>query len=119
MRPISGSLCIKAQQHTCEILIVRGHRLGDLGGIVSQRIVQGQIHKPIARRYELAKLHSRLFENCSSLYTFSIDVAGVRMTYLNVHAVRLTVYDFGDTDLRDLDATGQARTSGKRISLSP
>jgi regulator of sirC expression with transglutaminase-like and TPR domain len=40
------------------------------------------------------------------------------VTYLDVHAVRLTVYDFGDTDLRDLDATSQARTAEKRISLS-
>ena len=38
------------------------------------------------------------------------------MTYLNIHAVRLTVYDLDDTDLRDLDATGQARTSEKKIS---
>jgi len=40
------------------------------------------------------------------------------MTYLNIHAVRLTVYDLGDTDLRDLDATGQAGTSEKKVSLS-
>jgi len=116
VRPISGSLCIRAQQHICEILIVRDHRLGDQGAVASQGVVQGQIHKPITRRNELAKLHSRLFEDCSSLYTFSIELAGVRMTYLNVHAVRLTVYDLGDADLRDLDATGQARTSEKKIS---
>jgi len=39
------------------------------------------------------------------------------LTHLNVHAVRLTVHDLGDTHLRDLDATGQARTSGTSISL--
>jgi len=118
VRPISGSLCTRAQQLICEILIVRDHRLGDQGAFALQAVVQGQIHKPIARRNELAKLHPRLLEDCSSLYTFSIDLPGVRLTYLNVHAVRLTVYDLGDADLCDLDATSQARTSGKKISLS-